>query len=194
MPKIVSDREKEMILNAIYQKTVALIKEKGLRNITVDDITQSVNMAKGSFYRYYPTKEECLYEVIKKSELEMFGKVQELLTNVKPNKELIIKVLYEIYIGENSLVLYASPSDFEALMRKLPEEYSLRETKKSINNFKQIINQLGINGKKINIGVLAHLMDSLSFLASKKNNQAESKEAIKLIIETIAEYLTGGIE
>ena len=68
MPKIISNREKEMILDAIYQSTIKLIKEKGLRSVTVDEITQNVNIAKGSFYKYYLTKEECLYQVIKRSE------------------------------------------------------------------------------------------------------------------------------
>ena len=193
MPKIVSDREKEMIMDAIYQKTVELIKEKGLRSVTVDDITQRANMAKGSFYKYYPTKEECLYEVIKRTEKEMFSKVQAILAEANLSKEIIAKALNEVYIGDNSIILYATPSDFETLMRKLPEEYAKREAEKAVDYFGQTMYLLGIDGEKINLGVLDNLMSSLAFLASKKNNHVENKEAMRLIVSTIAEYLTGGI-
>ncbi|MCL1819755.1 MAG: TetR/AcrR family transcriptional regulator [Oscillospiraceae bacterium] len=193
MPKILTDREKEMTMDAIYQKTVELIKEKGLRGVTVDDITRRANMAKGSFYKYYPTKEECLYEVIKRTEKEMFSKVKEILANTKPSKEIVAKALNEVYIGNNSIILYTTPNDFETLMRKLPEEYAKREAEKAVDYFGQTMYLLGIDGTKINLGILDNLMSSLAFLASKKNNQIENKEAMRLIVSTIAEYLTGGI-
>lgn len=192
MPKLVNEREKELILEAIYQNTIELIKEKGLRSVTVDDITQRANMAKGSFYKYYPSKEECLYEVIKMSEREAFARTESILTNAKPNKALLVKLLHEIYIADDSLVLYITPKKIEALMRKLTAEFSEREVKKAEDFFERTLRALGAQKGTLNVGVIAHLMDSLAFIASSKDGRAESKEsktAMGLIINTIADYL-----
>ena len=193
MPKIISNREKEMILDAIYQSTIKLIKEKGLRGVTVDEITQNVNIAKGSFYKYYLTKEECLYQVIKRSESEMFERVSSELTRLKSCKTLITNVLREIFIAEDSLVLYTTPEDLEVLLRKLPLEYIQSEQVISTDYFEQTLQLLGIDKEKINFAVFSHLMNSLHFIASKRDNKDGKKEAMELIIDTIAEYLAGGI-
>ena len=189
MPKVISNREKEMILDAIYQSTIELIKEKGLRGVTVDEITQNVNIAKGSFYKYYSTKEECLYQVIKRSESEMFERVRSELTHLKSCKTLIVNVLREIFIADGSLVLYTTPEDLEVLLRKLPLEYIQSEQAISMEYFEQTLQLLGIDKEKINFVVFSHLMNSLHFMASKRDNKDGKKEAMELIIDTIAEYL-----
>lgn len=192
MPKLVNDREKELILEALYQNTIELIKEKGLRNVTVDNITQRANMAKGSFYKYYPSKEVFLYEVIKRSEREGFTRTENILSESKPNKELLVEILKGIYIADDSIVLYVTPHDIEALMRKLPAEYYDREAKKSDDYFERTLHAIGAHKGIVSIGVIAHLMDSLSFIASSKDGRAgseESKAAMELIINTIADYL-----
>ena len=52
MPKIVSEKERKLIQEAIYEKTVRLIKDKGIRAVTVEDIVTAVGIGKGSFYTY----------------------------------------------------------------------------------------------------------------------------------------------
>ncbi len=197
MPKIVNEREKELVLEAIYQNTIELIKEKGLRNVTVDDITHRANMAKGSFYKYYPSKEECLYEVIKRSEREGFVRAESVIALSKPSKELLIKLLHEVYIADDSMALYITPKEIDALMRKLPAEFSEREDKKSEDFFERALCALGVQKSSLNLGVLAHLMDSLAFIASSKDGRAgseESKIALGRIISTIADYFIGALE
>lgn len=49
MPKIVTEKEKEMLKEALYVHTIQLIKETGVKGITVEAIIQSVGIAKGTF-------------------------------------------------------------------------------------------------------------------------------------------------
>lgn len=193
MPKIVSNREKEIIIGAIYQSSIELIKNKGMKGVTVDDITREAGIAKGSFYKYYSSKEECLYEVARRSEREMFERMECVLSESIPAKDKIIKVFHEVYLASDSLVPYVAPKDIEVLLRKLPEEYAKRDQKKSENYFERSMQLLGIEGAQIQMGVLGHLMDSLAFIAAKRDDTSVSQEAMELIIHTIAEYLTAGI-
>jgi TetR/AcrR family acrAB operon transcriptional repressor len=61
MPKVISDEERELTRQALRRASIALIKSKGLRSVTVDQIAKTAGIAKGSFYFYYKTKEELLY-------------------------------------------------------------------------------------------------------------------------------------
>ena len=72
MPRKLTEDEIQQQKDYMYQKGIALIKEKGVMNITLEDITRASQMAKGSFYRYYKTKELFLYEVIKRNESYFF--------------------------------------------------------------------------------------------------------------------------
>jgi len=192
MPKIVTEHEKQMIQEAIYKNTINLIQKKGLKGVTVDNITATANMAKGSFYSYYPSKEECLYDVIRKCESEMFNKIEHVLSEQMPKKEQIVKLIHEIYLAEDSLVLYIKPKDLETLLRKLPPEYAERENKKSENYFERTLQLFEMDRKQVNRGVLSYLMDSLHFIASKRDEGMECQQALELIINTIAEYMANG--
>ena len=68
MPRKLTSEEIEAQKNFMYERTVKLIARKDIDSITLDDILDEVQMAKGSFYKYYPSKEIFLYEVIKKNE------------------------------------------------------------------------------------------------------------------------------
>lgn len=193
MSKIVSNREKEMIIESIYQSTIGLVKNKGMKGVTVEDIAREAGLAKGSFYKYYPSKEVCLYEVARRSEREMFGRMERVLSESMPNREKIIKVFHEVYLASDSLVPYVAPKDLEVLLRKLPAAYAERDQKKSENYFERSMQLMGIEGAQIQMGVLGHMMDSLAFIASKMDNTSESQEAMELIINTIAEYVISGM-
>ena len=56
--------EKAMITkNKIIEAARILIKEKGLDNVSVDDITKEAQVAKGSFYVYYKKKEDIINDI-----------------------------------------------------------------------------------------------------------------------------------
>jgi|GEM_PF-6613484 len=54
MPKIVTEEEKNQLREAMYRETIRLIKIKGMKKITVEDIIHAVGIAKGTFYRIFP--------------------------------------------------------------------------------------------------------------------------------------------
>lgn len=68
MPKIISEAEKQLTQDSIYEAGIALIRKKGMKHVTVDDIVNAVGIGKGSFYSYYPSIEELLYNIMKRAE------------------------------------------------------------------------------------------------------------------------------
>ncbi|WP_336824929.1 TetR/AcrR family transcriptional regulator [Sporosarcina sp. USHLN248] len=192
MPKIISDQEKEHIKNAMYIKGIELIRKKGMKRVTVDDIAAAVQIAKGSFYSYYPSKEVFLYHIIKRNEQDLFDRTLEIGASSGHFKDKIKHALHEIYLAPDSLALHVQPSDLEYLQRKLPDPINRMEQDKSKTNFQRTLNYLGIEDNQCDYSVLANLMDGLHFIASNQNQYGEQgrEQALSILVEAIAEYLS----
>ena len=54
------ERRKEETRNQIFQAAMRLFERKGVFNTTVEEITESADVAKGTFFNYFPTKEAIL--------------------------------------------------------------------------------------------------------------------------------------
>ncbi|MGG4094845.1 TetR/AcrR family transcriptional regulator [Paenibacillus lautus] len=196
MPKIVTEHEKDMVREAMFTQGIELIRKKGVKRITVEDITSATHIGKGSFYSYYNSKEELLYSIIKKSESRMFERVEAVLSENANLNERLVKVLKEIYLAADSIVLYVSPSDIELLLRKLPAEVADREASKSNNYFSKTVSLCGIDESRCEMDVLAYLMNALHFVGSTDMSFGERgrEKALDLLVHAIADYMTGGAE
>ncbi|MGG4340272.1 TetR/AcrR family transcriptional regulator [Paenibacillus lautus] len=196
MPKIVTEHEKDMVREAMFTKGIELIRKKGVKRITVEDITIATHIGKGSFYSYYNSKEELLYSIIKKSESRMFDRVEAVLSENTNLKERLVKALKEIYLAADSIVLYVSPSDIELLLRKLPAEVADLEASKSNDYFSRTLSLCGIDESRCEMDVLAYLMNALHFVGSTDMSFGERgrEKAMDILVHSIADYMTGGAE
>lgn len=65
--------------NKIYNAAVAVINEKGFTNVSIEDITNYANVAKGSFYTYFESKESIVFYTFQQSDevyIEAFEQIQ----------------------------------------------------------------------------------------------------------------------
>lgn len=63
--------------NEIIQAAAALFAEKGYEQCSVNDILNTVGIAKGTFYHYFKSKEEVLDAAVEKMSEQVFALVQE---------------------------------------------------------------------------------------------------------------------
>lgn len=47
---------------AIFESAISLFKEKGFENVYIDEITAKAGTSKGSFYTYFKSKDEVIFE------------------------------------------------------------------------------------------------------------------------------------
>ena len=189
MPKIISEEERKQVRDAIYQNTIALIRRNGIKGITVDDIAAAVGISKGAFYAYYPSKEIGIYEVLKRSEAELFACMEAIMSQELFNKEQIEKFFREVYLAPDSVILYLSPTDLEVLLRKLPIEYRDRENEKSADYFKRSLELLGVGTNKME--AVALLTDCLGMIATNTMfSDTGKQQALDVLIDAISSYLS----
>ncbi len=191
MPKYITDKEKEMIKDSLVQSGIQLIRDKGLRRVTVDDLTQAAGIAKGTFYSYYSTKEELLFEIVMNSESKILNTMLNVGFTDETFREVAVRALFEIYLAHDSIVLYIQPGDLEYLMRKLPDKVELKANK-AMDNLKATATVLNLDDSNPQtLSTLAYLMDALHFLATNKANYGEEsrQESLKILVNTIAEFM-----
>jgi len=191
MPRKVTEQEKEYIREIIVKKGLMLIREKGIRHVTVDDIVRSVGIGKGSFYSYYSSKEEMLYEIIKQEEQRMIDVSLSYDFESGNFKDVIKMCLNDIYLAPDSIALYITPADFEYLLSRLPDKRNEWLNAKPQNNYSIIAQHLGIDSTGQSFGVIAYLLDALQYTASRNTDYGKDnrQNALQLMVDAIAEFL-----
>ena len=86
--KLIKKRE------AIITASRDLFAINGYENTKVEDITRSINISKGSFYTYFKTKEDVLFEVIEK----LYSEYEKVLENINKSQDQksILKEFFKI--------------------------------------------------------------------------------------------------
>lgn len=189
MPKIVSEHEREQTKKAIIKSVKQLIQtKKGIRNIIVDDIIKSVGVGKSTFYSYFNSKEECIYEVIERSQIELSNQYETIMSTNQPRKEKIIKFLRDVYLSEDSISNFISSNDMANLLRKLPPEYNERAEKIS-NNIVTIAMRL-LNLSMVQTETITVLLDCIDRVVTYTGISKQAKEeALNTLILSITEYV-----
>lgn len=72
----------------IVDKAWELIAKNGYEETKVEDITRELGISKGSFYIYFETKDELLYEILEKLKMEILEYLKKINVNQTPTKIL----------------------------------------------------------------------------------------------------------
>ena len=187
MPRKLTSEEIEAQKDFMYERTVKLIARKDIDSITLDDILEEVQMAKGSFYKYYPSKEIFLYEVIKKNERIYSEKMFEAARMMQIGLEAAFETMTDIIMDKDFLFRYTLPKDTEFLLRKMPAEYRRREEEKSKNNFLGLCQAMNITPTEEFFGAISYLMGALQVIVASPAVYGESgrKKAVSVMIQAI---------
>ena len=72
----------------IIDKAWELFAKNGYEETKVEDITKDLEISKGSFYTYFATKEELLYEILGKIKKEVIENLENINVDQTPEKVL----------------------------------------------------------------------------------------------------------
>lgn len=122
MPRF-TEQEKDIINSKLLTEGEKLFALHGLKKVTVDDLVAAVNISKGSFYAFYPSKEHLYVEINFRLQKELFESIE---TTIKAKKYANHKDLTKDVITLSLSGLISSPvlsqldlSIMDYLQRKL---------------------------------------------------------------------------
>jgi AcrR family transcriptional regulator len=92
MTEIVSRRErkKEETRHRIFHAAIDLFRERGFEQTTVDDITEKADVAKGTFFNYFPRKDTILAYLSEERLLAIEENAGALLAEARPAREKLL--------------------------------------------------------------------------------------------------------
>lgn len=164
MPAIFNEENKELIQQKMLDNGFELIKKYGVKRMTVAEIAKASGLAKGTFYTFFPSKEEFVYQIILKRRDMVKTKYIELIEKYGQigRKELEEFFAY-IREADISAYKYMTEQDLNYLATKWPKEYNFNpkadeETTLWLMKYMKDIN------KDVNWKVLANFMKTLAMM------------------------------
>jgi len=137
MPKAWSEREKKVKKKTLLFEAKKLFEKYGIQKTTVDEIVKAAHISKGSFYLFYQSKEELYFDVLESVEQESREKIFKDFFKPGINRlESFKSFLHQMVDVLTTTPMYKqiNSSNYELLLRKLPEETLQRHMKRDQEN------------------------------------------------------------
>ncbi|MCL4441652.1 MAG: TetR/AcrR family transcriptional regulator [Firmicutes bacterium] len=192
-----TESEKEQIRQCLLTKGKELFIQYGLAKTSIDDLVQACGIGKGSFYKFYSSKEELFYVILNSQEEIRNRLIGEHLRENLPPKELMSSFFHLAFqlADENPLLQqWFKDGEHERVTRKLPkhllEDSAADNVKKGIL-FVQTLIQRGVlreQDPEVIVGVTQAIM-MLRFYKDKLGDDLFPR-IMDLIIDYVAEGLT----
>lgn len=191
-----TESEKEQIRQCLLNKGKELFQKYGLAKTSIDDLVHACGVAKGSFYKFFSSKEELFYIILNNQEEVTNRLIGEHLREDLPPRELISSFLHMAFqmADENPLLQqWFQDKEFQRVIRKLPkhliENYSQDHNKKGIL-FVQALMQRGIL-KEEDPEVINGVLHAVLLLRLHKEELGE--ELFPNIMNAIIGYIAEGL-
>lgn len=129
MPAIFTKRAREAMHEKLLHSGFELISREGIRSLTVEEVAQRSGIAKGTFYNFFPSKEEFVYQVI----LSRRILICEILENLAEQAGGLVgrsafqEWLQLMWKSDNNLYRQISSEDWEYIRERWPIERSFDE-------------------------------------------------------------------
>lgn len=190
MARSFSDEEKVQIKEQIFQVSKKMFEEKGFQKTTVDAIVESVGIAKGSFYTFYPSKEVLFFEILESIERRMHESAMNFIgTRVEevpfPQafKELIL--MQHKQIASEPLLFKAFDMQLiERIWRKLPREMQIENIEFDNRKIGALLDLAKASGYEcaVEADVVAGLLRSMVFMLLNKDIVGSSYDSVSSLI------------
>ena len=192
----------------ILESATKLILKKGYSHTSVEDITNEMGIAKGSFYTYFKSKNLLLKTIAEKKIEEMMEKQDNILENSLSFEEtlkniILVRLKFSHESMKRELVLISLIKNIEALgpeireILKRIEQINIEFIKKLLIKFKKEINAEEKEFQRYSelISAIIREFKVVSFFLDKSDNENIFIQDFDVVIEKMNnEKLNEGID
>lgn len=124
-----TEQKNEMIRKDLIQEALRCAVTIGMRKTSVEQLTDAVGISKGSFYKFFASKELLFFAVLEDIHTETYAVAQRALQeNSKfPSAERVAKTILAAckYLSDTKAMTFIE-NDAEYLLRRIPEDIKQR--------------------------------------------------------------------
>lgn len=144
----------------ILDKAWELFRKNGYEETKVEDITRELGVSKGSFYTYFKTKDEVLYEILERIKKENEERISKINVNQEPSKILedyvISKMNYIVKLLNNMKISSINRNLSNSKLKNFFEELKKVSIEFIKKNIVEKFNK--INGNKYNLKIISEFV------------------------------------
>ena len=205
MAKAFSDAERERIYTRLLEEGRGMFTKIGIRKTAVEDLAEAVGIAKGTFYRFFPSKIDLCLRLLEEEEKRKWELVRpdcgDSDTHVAPSPGDAHAAVRDFFKRARSMIegsemvraIYRR-GEFEYLLRSFSDE-RMRENRSDDDEFSRALiarwREFGIRSA-VSPGVLTALIRSLFFASLHGEEVGEGhREAMDILFEEAARAVTG---
>jgi len=126
MAKSFSSAERAAIRQRLFAVGLARFSRQGIRGVRVDDLCKDVGIAKGSFYSFFPSKEELFMAIARKRDEKHKADMRQYLAPAGGAPKERAAGFFDLVMGkiqsDPMLHVVTDFGDLEYLLRKIPPE------------------------------------------------------------------------
>jgi len=185
-----NDNEKEFIKEKLKEVAYDCLLKYGVKKTTVDQIVQMTGIAKGSFYKFYDSKEILFFTVLEEYQKSI---IDELINKFKEEEDIGVdkftQLIYGLYqkVRQSFIMNIIKNNEFEYLMRKLPKDLIANHHSLDDILAKNIFSHIKIK-EGVNIDVVTASLRAIfmSMMHIEEIGEKYIEEVLKLLIKGLA--------
>lgn len=191
--------EKEKKRERILKKSWELFKKNGYEETKIERITKEVGISKGSFYTYFKTKEDVLFSILEKVEIEIENSINDIDTSEEPSKILynLLEKRVELFLGyvqnmklENLYIMKSGQID--EFKNKITVFYTTFIKENIIKKYEnKKIWDLEIISKYINSSIEGYFFEEIF---ENKGIDKDFEDRAKIAIKEIARFIDSALK
>ena len=186
--------EKEIIRKKLHKVAKECLQRYGVKKTTVDQMAVMVDISKGSFYNFYPSKEMLFFTILEEYQIDVMNRLTEQLgmeTKIDTNR--LVQLLYDFYQDFRYSFVYTIFKNYEMelLVRKLPKEVITNHHLIDDRMVKEIVSRINIR-ENVSVEIVSALFRTIAMtiLHIEEIGEKQFDTTLKLVIQGVVEQIT----
>lgn len=190
MPKIFSDEDRAAIRRRLIELGLEELGRGGFRKCNVESIAASAGIAKGTFYRFFPSKEAFFYEVMLSIRDGNRDMMRRALLGPGADRRTVADFLFERYTRTRTVFDYFTMDEMNIVFRKLPGKRAESESQSEAFLAELLAGVSGVN-RNLDGHVVLSMLNVLAMASSNAELviSGEKERTIRFMADSLADYI-----
>ena len=195
MPSIFSQEDKERIRTQLLAEGREMMLERGITKMNIDELAESARIAKGTFYNFFPSKQDFILEIIHSYQDGKLVQLEQLAADKKG--KITLDEAFEwyktLYQPQENPLYHVSKKDMDWIMAKIPPERLFRP-EVDIRTGRLILSMIEGVREDIDYRVLANFPKMMALTLENKDfmHQEALETNFQMIVDCMYRYVKGG--
>lgn len=179
-----TEQKNEMIRKDLLDEALHCAVTIGMRKTSVEQLTEAAGIAKGSFYKFFPSKELLFFAVLENIHTETYAVAEKSMQDNRslPPTERATKIILAAckYLSDTRAMTFIE-NDAEYLLRRIPTDIKDAHYHDDEVHIRQILEASGLTPK----GGMELAVATIRGLILTVSHQGEIGKLYPLVLETL---------